>query len=137
MSANRGLGLMTCILQYQGARDGAVMTALFCLCGPGSNPHINAICGLSLLLVLSFERFLSEYSSKINISKFKFDQGSGRLHGCAISKSLFIYFMYMILPSSLLLEPLQVFCQAPHLLCQPVGFVYLHRTLLSNYKVII
>ena len=25
-----------------------------CLCGPGSNPHIDAICGLSLLLVLSF-----------------------------------------------------------------------------------
>ena len=45
---------MTCILQYQGARDGAVMTALFCLCGPGSNPRINAICGLSLLLILSF-----------------------------------------------------------------------------------
>ena len=26
-------------------------------CGPGSNPYINAICGLSLLLVLSILRF--------------------------------------------------------------------------------
>ena len=28
-------------------------------CGPGSNPGINAICGLSLLLVLSILRFSS------------------------------------------------------------------------------
>ena len=44
--------------------------------------------------LLCSERFFSGYSgfplsSKIIISKFQFDQGSGRLHGCATSKSLF------------------------------------------------
>ena len=55
------------------------------ICGLGSNPGVNAICGLSLLLVLSqcSERFFSGYSgfplsSKTNISKFQFDQESGR-----------------------------------------------------------
>ena len=34
---------------------GAVVRALAChQCGPGSNPSFDAICGLSLLLVLSF-----------------------------------------------------------------------------------
>ena len=38
-----------------GARDGAVVRALAShQCGPGSNPGVDAICGLSLLLVLSF-----------------------------------------------------------------------------------
>ena len=38
-----------------GARDGAVVRALTShQCGPGSNPGVDAICGLSLLLVLSF-----------------------------------------------------------------------------------
>ena len=37
-----------------GARDGAVVRALTSHhCGPGSNPGVDAICGLSLLLVLS------------------------------------------------------------------------------------
>ena len=37
-----------------GARDGAVVRALAShQCGPGSNPGVDAICGLSLLLVLS------------------------------------------------------------------------------------
>ena len=40
---------------YWGARDGAVVRALAShQCGPGSNPGVDAICGLSLLLVLSF-----------------------------------------------------------------------------------
>ena len=55
-------------------------------CGPGSNPGVNTICGLSLLLVLSLrgsERFFSGYSgfpfsSKTNTSKFQFEQESGR-----------------------------------------------------------
>ena len=39
----------------RGARDGAVVRALAShQCGPGSNPGVEAICGLSLLLVLSF-----------------------------------------------------------------------------------
>ena len=69
-----------------GARDGAVVRALTShQCGPGSNPGVDAICGLSLLLVLSFalRGFSSWYSSfplssKTNISKFQFDQESGR-----------------------------------------------------------
>ena len=37
------------------ARDGAVVRALAShQCGPGSNPGVHAICGLSLFLVLSF-----------------------------------------------------------------------------------
>ena len=37
-----------------GERDGAVVRALAShQCGPGSNPGVDAICGLSLLLVLS------------------------------------------------------------------------------------
>ena len=50
-------------------------------CGPGSNPGVDAMCGLSLLLVLSLicsERFFSGYSGfplslKTNIFKFQFD----------------------------------------------------------------
>ena len=39
----------------RGARDGAMVRALTShQCGPASNPSVNAICGLSLLLVLSF-----------------------------------------------------------------------------------
>ena len=42
---------------FWGARDGAVVRALAShQCGPGSNPGIDAICGLSLLLVLSLAR---------------------------------------------------------------------------------
>ena len=38
----------------RGARDGAVVRALAShQCGPGSNPGVDAICGLSFLLVLS------------------------------------------------------------------------------------
>ena len=39
----------------RGATNGAVVRALVShQCGPGSNPGVDAICGLSLLLVLSF-----------------------------------------------------------------------------------
>ena len=39
-----------------GARDGAVVTVLAShQCGPGSNPGLDSICGLSLLLVLSVD----------------------------------------------------------------------------------
>ena len=37
-----------------GGKDGAVVKALaYHQCGPGSNPGVDAICGLNLLLVLS------------------------------------------------------------------------------------
>ena len=39
----------------RGGKGGAVVRALAShQCGPGSNPGVDAICGLSLLLVLSF-----------------------------------------------------------------------------------
>ena len=42
-------------MHFRGARDGAVAKALAShLCAPSSNPGVDAICGLSLLLVLSF-----------------------------------------------------------------------------------
>ena len=54
-------------------------------CGPGSNPGVDAIRGLSLLLVLSFApRGFSPGTpvfpspQKPSISKFQFDQASGR-----------------------------------------------------------
>ena len=54
-------------------------------CGPVSNPGVYAICGLSLLMVLSLSpRGFSPghsgfpLSSKTNTSKFQFDQESGR-----------------------------------------------------------
>ena len=69
-----------------GARDGAMVRALTShQCGPGSNPGVDAICGLSLLLVLSsalqgFSPGAPVFPSpqKTNISEFQFDQESGR-----------------------------------------------------------
>ena len=89
-----------------GARDGAVVRALAShQCGLGSNPGIDAICGLSLLLVLSFaprgfspgtpvlpspqKPTLPNYNSTRN----QVDEEA--LCGCATSKSLFIYFIYL------------------------------------------
>ena len=54
-------------------------------CGRGSYPGVDAICGLSLLLVLSLAPrgffpgtpVFPSISSKTNISKFQFDQESG------------------------------------------------------------
>ena len=54
-------------------------------CDPSQNPGVDSICCLSLLLVLSFapRGFFSGYSSfplssKLDISKFQFNQESGR-----------------------------------------------------------
>ena len=65
---------------YWGSKGGAVMRALAPhQCGQGSNPGVNAICGLSLLLVLSLppEVFLRvlRFSPllKTNSSTFQFD----------------------------------------------------------------
>ena len=85
-----------------GAKDGVVVRALGSRqCGPGSNPGVDAICGLSLLLVLSFApRGFSPGTpvfpspQKPNFSNFQFDQESGDeepVCGCVISKSLFIF----------------------------------------------
>ena len=69
-----------------GSKGGTVVRVLTShQCGLGSNPGVDAICGLSLLLVLSLalRGFFSGYSdfplsSKTNISKFQFDQEPGR-----------------------------------------------------------
>ena len=64
-----------------GARDGAVVKALAShQCGPGSTPGVDALCRLSLLLVLSlasrgFSPGTPVFSSpqKTNTCKFQFD----------------------------------------------------------------
>ena len=67
-------------------------------CGPGSNPGVDAMCGLSLLLVLSppprdFSNDSFSLSSKTNTCKFQFDQVDEEpARGSATSKSLFIIY---------------------------------------------
>ena len=86
-------------------REGALVRAFASpQCGPGSNPGVDAICGFSLLLVLSFApRGFCPGSpvspppppSKTNISKFPIltrnQLDEEPLCGCATSNSLFIY----------------------------------------------
>ena len=97
-------------LQKRGARDGTVVRALTSYqCGPGSNPSIDAICGLSFLLVLSFatrgfslgplvfpspqKPMFGEPNS--NLTRNQADEEP--LCGCATSKSLFILFIKEII----------------------------------------
>ena len=85
-----------------GARDGAVVRAFAShQCGQGSNPSIDAICGLSLLLVLSFapEGFSPSTPQKPAFPNFNSTRNQvdkEPLCGCATSKSLFIYFYLFI-----------------------------------------
>ena len=73
-------------LFFWGARDGAVVRVLTShQCGPGSNPNVDAIMWVEFVVgsPLCSERFFTGYSgfplsSKTNISKFQFDQESGR-----------------------------------------------------------
>ena len=89
------------LLQTRGARDGAVVRALAShQCGLGSNPGVDAICGLSLLLILSFAPrgfspgtpvFPSPQKPTFPDSNSTRDQVDEEpLCGCATSKSLFI-----------------------------------------------
>ena len=72
-------------------------------CGPGSNPGVDAICGLSLLLVLSFAprgfspgtpvfpspqkpTFPNSNSTRNQVDEEPF-------YGCTTSKSLFCFFI--------------------------------------------
>ena len=75
-------------------------------CGPGSNPGVHAICGLSLLLVLSFAPrgfspgtpvFPSPQKPTFpNSNSTRNQVDEEPLCGCATSKSLFIYlFIYL------------------------------------------
>ena len=81
--ASKGIGEELIIRENgkRGSKGGAVMRALAShQCCPGSNPGVDAICGLSLLLVLSFAprgfspglRWFSPLL-KTNIFKFQFD----------------------------------------------------------------
>ena len=75
-------------------------------CGPGPNPGVDAICGLSLLLVLYFApRGFSPGTSVFpspqkptfpNSSSTRNQVDEEPLCGCAISKSLFMYFLFKI-----------------------------------------
>ena len=48
-------GIARWLFVFKGSKGGAVVRALTShQCGPGSNPGVDAICVLSLLLVLSF-----------------------------------------------------------------------------------
>ena len=84
-------------------------------CGPGSNPSVDTICGLSLLLVLSlaprgFSPGTPVFPSpqkptfpNSNSTRNQVDEEP--LSGYATSKSLFIYFIYFIYLPSLVREP--------------------------------
>ena len=89
-----------------GARDGTVVRALTSQqCGLSSNPRVDAICGLSLLLVLSFAlRGFSpgtpvfpspEKATFPNPNSTRNQVDEEPLCGCASSKSLFISLFYL------------------------------------------
>ena len=82
-----------------GARDGAVVRALAShQCGPRSNPGVDAICWLSLLLILSFaSRGVSpgtpvfpspQKPTFLNSNSIRNRVDEQPLCGCATSKSL-------------------------------------------------
>ena len=91
-----------------GARDGAVVRALAShQCSPGSNPGVDAICGLSLLLVLSLAprgfspgtpvfpspqkpTFPNSNSTRNQVDEEPFC-------GCTTSKSLFYLFIIFLM----------------------------------------
>ena len=91
-----------------GSNGGAVVRALaFHQCDPGSNPGVDTICGLSLLLVLSlaprsfspgtpvFPSPQKPTFSNSNSTRNQLDEEP--LCGCATYKSLFIYlFIYYL-----------------------------------------
>ena len=94
---------------HWGARDGAVVRAFAShQCGLGSNPGFDAICGLKLLLILSFApRGLSPGTPVFpSLQKPAFPNSNSTrnqvdeepLCGCATSKSLFIlcYFILFV-----------------------------------------
>ena len=99
----------TVIKDCWGARDGAVVRALAShQRGPGSTPGDDAVCGLSLVLVLSFAPrgfspgtpvFPSPQKptfSKSNSTRNQVNEEP--LRGCATSKSLYVYlFIYFII----------------------------------------
>ena len=103
-----------CYCYCWGARDGAVVRALAShQCGPGSNPGVDAICGLSLLLVLSFAArgfspgtpvFPSPQKPTFpNSNSIRNQVDEEPLSGCATSKSLLLLLLLLLLILLLLL----------------------------------
>ena len=113
-----------CYCYCWGARDGAVVRALASQqCGPGSNPGVDAICGLSLLLVLSFAPrgfspgtlvFPSPQKPTFpNSNSIRNQVDEEPLSGCATSKSLLLLLLLLLLLIlSLLLLLLHTFSQS-------------------------
>ena len=89
------------------ARDGAAVRAIFShQCGPGSNPGVDAICGLNLLLVLSLTtKVFLRCSGFPRSSKTKFPNSNyirnqvdkEPLCGFATFKSLLLFFLSIYL----------------------------------------
>ena len=92
------------VFRFWEARDGAVVRVLPSdQCGPGSNPGVDAICGLSLLLVLSLAHAPRGFSPGTPVfpspQKPTFPNSNSTrnqpeeepLCGCSTSKSLLIY----------------------------------------------
>ena len=93
----------------RGSKGGAVVRAFAShQCGPRSNPGVDTICGLSLFFVvgslLCSERFFFGYSgfplsSKTNISKFQFDQESGRrrttMWMCYLQIVIYLFYLFI------------------------------------------
>ena len=91
---------ITFFCTFRGARDGAGVRALAPhQCSPGSNPGVDAICGLGLLLVLSFAPrgfspgtpvFPSPQKPAFpNSNSTRNQVDEDPLRGCATPKSLF------------------------------------------------
>ena len=94
------------LYNYRRVRDSAVMRALAShQCGPGSNPGGDAICGLSLLLVLSFAPRSFSPGTPVfpspqkptfpNSNSTRNQVDEEPLCGCAVSKSLFIHYLFI------------------------------------------
>ena len=76
-------------------------------CGPGSNPGVDAICGLSLLLVLSFAPrgfspgtlvFPSPQKPTFpNSNSIRNQVDEEPLSGCATSKSLLLLLFFIVI----------------------------------------
>ena len=94
----------------RGARGGAVVWALAShQSGPGSNPGIDTICGLSLLLVLSFTPtgfsgvLWFSQGLKNQHSKFQLDQESGRWRTtlwicmtCYLQIIIYLFYLFIL-----------------------------------------
>ena len=91
---NIEFGIVLCC----GAWDGAVVRVLAShQCGLGSNPGVDATCGLSLLLVLSFAPRGFSLGTLVFLS-IPVDQGSGRrrttLWMCYLQIIIYLFIIY-------------------------------------------